>query len=175
LVTSSSIWSSAQEHVSRDKRRQLNMMSAFPIGDILLYQAHGATIRDFIRRKIEAATPPVTLISHSLGGIACFDLMAAPDAPEIACLVTVGSQAPFLYEIGALHSLKRPQGLPDAFPRWLNIYDRNDFLSFAAHRLFEEAVDLSISSGQPFPDSHSAYFTNEAVWNAIRDFVVANG
>lgn len=155
----------------RDKRRQLNVASAFPIGDVLLYQAHGETIRDFIRRKIQAATPPVTLISHSLGGIACFELLASPDPPVVSCLVTAGSQAPLLYEIGALQSLKRPRPLPQSFPPWLNIYDRNDFLSFAAQRLFPNATDLPFSSGQPFPDSHGAYFTSEAVWTAIRDFV----
>jgi hypothetical protein len=155
----------------RERRRRLNGLAAFPIGDVLLYQSHGGAIRELIRRKIQAATSPVTLVAHSLGGIACVDLLAFPGAPTVAKLVTAGSQAPFLYEIGALPSLTPPQPLPPSFPPWLNIYDRNDFLSFAAGRLFAGATDLAISSGQPFPDSHSAYFTNDAVWKVIRDFV----
>ncbi|MBK7599637.1 MAG: hypothetical protein IPJ07_14395 [Acidobacteria bacterium] len=46
--------------------------SAYPmIGDILLYQSRGQAIRDLIREKIKEAKPPVILLAHSLGGIAC--------------------------------------------------------------------------------------------------------
>jgi len=41
--------------------------------DILLYQGRGDRIRAFIRAKIEQAEPPVVLLAHSLGGIACVD------------------------------------------------------------------------------------------------------
>jgi hypothetical protein len=43
--------------------------------DILLYQARGGRIRDFIQQKIEQVEPPVVLLAHSLGGIACVDLL----------------------------------------------------------------------------------------------------
>jgi hypothetical protein len=165
----------AGTRIARARRNQFNEIAAFPIGDVLLYQSRGAEIRNFIRHKIESATPPVTLIAHSLGGIACVDLLALPNAPTVASLVTAGSQSPFFYEIGALTSLVPPQPLPQSFPPWLNIFDRNDFLSFVAAPLFTRAKDIEISSGQPFPDSHSAYFANEAVWTAIRDFVEVNG
>jgi pimeloyl-ACP methyl ester carboxylesterase len=115
----------------------------------------------------------VTVIAHSLGGIASFDLLAGADAPEVARLVTVGSQSPLMYEIGALPSLKRPTCLPAKFPPWLNIYDRDDFLSFSAKRLFPGVDDFDAELGQPFPDSHSAYFDSERVWNKIRSVGVA--
>ncbi|WP_052709963.1 hypothetical protein [Azospirillum thiophilum] len=154
----------------RENRHGLSHGAAFPLGDILLYQSRGEAVRAFIREKIAAARAngPVTLVAHSLGGIACFDLLALPDPPAVDRLVTVGSQAPLLYELGALSSLAPGDRLPDGFPPWLNIYDRNDLLSYVAGRLFPQAKDVAVESGQPFPDAHSAYFGNGSVWAAIR-------
>jgi hypothetical protein len=158
----------------RTHRNGLSSVAALPIGDVLLYQSRGDEIRAFIRKKIEEAYKhkPVTVVAHSLGGIACVDLLAENGAPEVAQLVTAGSQAPLLYELGALKMLKSPAGLPTAFPPWLNLFDRNDFLSYVAERLFtradgKEVKDVEVTSGQPFPDSHSAYFANPDVWLAI--------
>lgn len=155
----------------RRERHDLTRLAAYPVGDILLYQSRGAEVRAFIRDKIAVASGdgPVTLVAHSLGGIACVDLLALPNPPTVSRLVTVGSQAPLLYELGALSSLRPPGQLPDHFPPWLNIYDRNDLLSYVASRLFPGATDVETDSGQPFPDAHSAYFGNDAVWAAIRD------
>ena len=156
----------------RNHRGRFSDAAALPVGDILLYQSRGHEVREFIRYKIEHAEPPVTLVAHSLGGIACVDLLALPNAPKVDRLVTAGSQSPLLYEIGALYSLKPPQPLPQGFPPWLNLYDRNDFLSYVAGRLWPTVVDVEIESGQPFPDSHSAYFGNDHVWQEIRQFMI---
>ena len=156
----------------RNHRDRFSDAVALPVGDILLYQARGHEVREFIRRKIEHAEPPVTLVAHSLGGIACVDLLALPNPPKkVDRLVTVGSQSPLLYEIGALFSLKPQQPLPGGFPPWLNLYDRNDFLSYVGGRLWPDVKDIEIESGQPFPDSHSAYFGNDKVWHEIRRFM----
>jgi hypothetical protein len=158
--------------VIRNRRSAINETIAAPIGDILLYQSRGQEIRDFIRSKVDAAPAPVTLVSHSLGGVACVDLLAMPDPPQVAALVTMGSQAPYFYEMDALASVKAPNSLPTEFPPWLNIYDRDDFLSFVGTRIFPGRVqDFEVRSGQPFPDSHSAYVGNDAVWGEIRKFI----
>jgi hypothetical protein len=160
--------------VLRQHRDRFSDLAALPVGDILLYQAHGERVRRFIRDKILAAQPPVTVVAHSLGGIACVDLFALPGAPQVADLVTVGSQSPFLYELGALQALQPPAPLPAGFPRWLNLYDRNDFLSYVAGPLWPEVEDREIESGQPFPESHGAYLGNDAVWRLIDGFMHAN-
>lgn len=152
----------------RRHRNELCEAVALPIGDVFLYLARGEEIREYIRNNIVNSTPPITVIAHSLGGIACVDLLAGAQAPQVARLVTVGSQSPLMYEIGALPSLKRPAALPKSFPAWLNIYDRNDFLSFAASKLFPGAEDFDAELGQPFPDSHNAYFGSERVWEKIK-------
>jgi hypothetical protein len=154
------------------------------LGDVLLYQARGTAIRRSIQRAIVMATdangnsetPRIVLLAHSLGGIACVDLLAKEAPPHVTHLITVGSQAPYLYEIGALHGLDvaKREKLPSTFPPWLNLYDPNDFLSYVAEPVFQTTNirDARIESGQPFPESHGAYWTNDATWRAIKEFVM---
>lgn len=142
---------------------------AYPIaGDIMLYQARGEAIRARIRDNILAAAEPVHLLAHSLGGVACVDLLATEALP-VQQLITVGSQAPFLYEINALPCLPFGRPLPASLPPWLNIYDRRDFLSYIGARVFPgRVVDRCVDNRQAFPASHSAYWWNAEVWEAIR-------
>ncbi len=143
--------------------------AAYPFaGDVVLYQGHGAPIREFILRTIEQAQPPVVVVAHSLGGIICVDTLALTQVPQVKLLVTVGSQAPFLYEINALQSLRFGVPLPAHFPRWLNIYDRRDFLSYVGGDVFPGRVrDVMVDNRQPFARSHSAYWANPATWETV--------
>jgi hypothetical protein len=140
-------------------------------GDILRYQVRGDGVRQLIKRTIEH-TPgkAVTVLAHSLGGVACVDLLAMEDLRgRVDQLITVGSQAPFFYECGALTSVEHPRTLPEHFPRrWLNIYDPWDLLAYRAAKVFPpHATDVEVSNGQPFPFAHSAYWSNIEVWGAI--------
>jgi hypothetical protein len=143
--------------------------AAYPAaGDVLLYQARGQGIRNFIEDTINKTRKPLLLLAHSLGGIACFDLLVEKQIEGITMLITVGSQAPLLYELDALHSLRHGSNLPDWFPRWINIYDPHDFLSYIGNSVFKSRVtDIAVDNGQPFPESHSAYWHNPSVWEAI--------
>ncbi|AOY82957.1 hypothetical protein BJP36_26645 [Moorena producens JHB] len=152
----------------RSKRGAITEANTPTPGDIILYQSRGHKIRDFIQKTIEDAEPPVVILAHSLGGIACVDLLVTQPIKQVESLITVGSQAPFLYEINALYSLEFGQPLPDFFPEWLNIYDSRDFLSYIGATLFPNKVqDVLVDSKQPFPQAHSAYWTNPATWKAI--------
>ncbi len=136
-------------------------------GDVLLYQARGEMIRGLIRKQLEVVESPVVLLAHSLGGIACVELLVA-EALRVELLVTVGSQVPFLYEIGALRSLEVGDELPAHFPPWLNIYDLRDFLSYIGAGVFPGRVkDVEVDNRQPFPAAHSSYWENPEVWAAI--------
>ncbi len=141
------------------------------IGDVLLYQGSGSEIRDRIRAEVERAQPPVVLLAHSLGGIACVDLLVERDLSDrVRLLITVGSQAPVLYEMGALYSMEyeEPNTLPAHFPPWVNIYDQQDFLSYIGEPVFPGRItDLRVDGRQPFPEAHSAYWTNPAVYDEI--------
>jgi hypothetical protein len=179
------LWERLERAATRVLRHHRNSFSdgaALPIGDILLYQARGKEIRQFIQDKIEKAQGPITVVAHSLGGIAAFDLLALTALPKVTHFVTAGSQSPLLYEIGALSSLKPGRPLPAGFPAWLNFYDRNDFLSYFAGRIFPPrdfelkrdpkfSRDQELESGQPFPAAHSAYFGNEILWRTVGRFI----
>jgi hypothetical protein len=141
-------------------------------GDILLYQSRGDAIRQFIAAQVRTYSHPVLLLGHSLGGIACVDLLATIEGLPVAGLVTVGSQAPYLYELGALSSMLPDTALPEHFPAWLNFYDRNDMLSYLAKPVFGAKVvaDVEIKSNQPFPIAHSAYWTDPVLGARLRQF-----
>ena len=138
------------------------------VADIIRYQARGQAMRDFIRARLRELEPPVVLLAHSLGGIMCVDLLVHEAIPQVELLVTVGSQAPFFYEVDALSSLQFGEPLPAHFPRWLKIYDLRDMLSYEGKRIFPGRVeDVEVSSSQPFPRSHLAYWDNPATWDAV--------
>jgi hypothetical protein len=155
------------------------------LGDILLYQAKGWAIRqaiaDSVTSSLQEHGGPIVLLSHSLGGIAAFEMFLDPQVTrpwtpgDVALLVTAGSQAPFMCEINALQTLDIPDGrdaadrLPADFPPWLNLYDPRDLLSFLAEPVFsaQRVCDVRVESRQPFPQSHGAYWANPGTWQAI--------
>ncbi|MFI8516911.1 hypothetical protein ACIGEZ_03630 [Streptomyces sp. NPDC085481] len=142
-------------------------------GDILRYQARGEELRDRIAETVALTREqepgrPVVLLAHSLGGIACVDLLATRAVPGVDLLVTVGSQAPFLYEIDALAGLRRGEELPGHFPRWLNLYDQRDLLGFVGEGVFPGRVtDVRVNLRQPFPRSHTGYFAHAPLYDRL--------
>ncbi|WP_030814690.1 hypothetical protein [Streptomyces sp. NRRL F-2799] len=151
-----------------EKRRAWLMTRIHPqAGDILKYLARGHALRTLIKDRVNTVARehgPVTLLAHSLGGIAAVDLLAQEELPGVRHLVTVGSQAAHLHEIGALPGLAPGKPLPEHFPAWTNVYDARDLLGFPAEAVFPARVtDLELSSGQPFPAAHSGYFPNPEV------------
>jgi hypothetical protein len=160
--------------VRRYRRTVLDAVYA-PAGDVLLYQASGDGVRGCIRKAVLAAaehSPPVVLLGHSLGGIAAVDLLVGEALP-VALLVTVGSQAPLLYELDALHSLRFGETLPAHFPGWLNFWDPRDLLSYVGRGVFKKAVgdfeveDCAVDNGQPFVECHSGYWSNDLMWQKL--------
>jgi hypothetical protein len=144
-------------------------------GDILIYQRKGHTIRDFIHEIIRGCVPPVTLLTHSLGGVACFELLIENKnniCESVKTLITVGSQAPFFYEIDALSSLPfgsdLSQYFPENFPKWINVYDESDLLSYVGKDLFPNRVfDLKVDNNHPSFSAHSGYWDSVDFWNKI--------
>ncbi|MFE6228029.1 MULTISPECIES: hypothetical protein [unclassified Streptomyces] len=151
------------------KRRSALTDAAHPAaGDVLLYLARGAAVRDVVAEAVRAAAPPVVLLAHSLGGIACLDLLVERELPEVELLVTVGSQAPFLYELGALPSLEHGRPLPAHVPRWINVYDPRDLLGYVGAGVFPGRVeDVAVDGRQPFPLAHSAYWGNPELYRTL--------
>lgn len=164
-------------------RGSLTVGATPALGDILRYQARGHDLREFLHARIIAEPGPTVLIGHSLGGIALVDLLALAAArgepvPGAELLVTVGSQAPFLYELGALTALEPGAKLPPAFPNWLNVYDRQDVLAYLAGPVFPgdpRVTDHEVGSRQPFPACHSAYWKQSTLYERIEQAVTEAG
>ena len=141
-------------------------------GDILSYLARGERIRQFISSVILQYDGRKVIVAHSLGGVACVDLLVSTHYPDVDLLVTVGSQASYLHAIGALPSLGTDESLPSNFPRWVNIYDPRDLLAFTAESVFPGRVeDRQLESGVPFPRAHSAYFANEDFYKLLANLI----
>ncbi len=148
-------------------------------GDILLYQGRGEGIRSYIRQRIMEIEPPVVLLAHSLGGVASVDLLIEEDLTErVKMLVTVGSQAPYLYAIDALHSLRKGDNLPAHLPYWLNIYNPYDVLSFIGHKIFRgkgQIEDRSVVSNFMLTQAHTAYFKNPDMYKILLEKIKERG
>ncbi|MFI1647052.1 hypothetical protein ACH4XT_08925 [Streptomyces avidinii] len=161
------------------RRGSLTVGATPVLGDILRYQSRGRELREFLHDRITAEPGPTVLIGHSLGGIALVDLLTLAAArgeavPGAELLVTVGSQAPFLYELGALTALEPGAKLPYGFPRWLNVYDRHDVLAYLAGPVFPgdpRVSDHEVRSRQPFPACHSAYWKQDSLYERIEQAV----
>jgi hypothetical protein len=157
-----------------NRKRDVLFSAGYPVaGDILRYQARGGPIREYIGQRIDACGSDVTVLAHSLGGIACVDLLVLQTKSNVKRLITVGSQAPLLYELGALTSLLPGDPLPIHFPgEWLNVFDRNDLLSYLAAPLFgPRAIDIEVNCGQPFPQAHSAYWGEALMWQQLAPYL----
>jgi hypothetical protein len=144
------------------------------VGDILRYQVHGRSLRDQLADAVSKAPGQVvTLIGHSLGGVACVETLIEHRLDQVDQLITVGSQPSYFYEIDALSTLPFGQELPEHFPaRWLNVYDTRDLLSYPAQAVFPDRVqDLRVDNGQPFIESHSAYWANSDLWTAVGEWI----
>jgi len=157
----------ARSQQERQRRILLDMFTPF-IGDVIAYQARGEQLRDLILAHIQHVTPPITLLAHSLGGVACVDILAQHSLPQIHTLITAGTQAPLLYEMDALQSLFYGQALPPHFPPWLNIYDMRDILSYVGEELFPGKIqDIRVNNRHTYPQAHNTYWTNPETWQAI--------
>jgi pimeloyl-ACP methyl ester carboxylesterase len=160
------------------RRRRSELIRLF--GDILLYQAQGEAIRTFARNRIRQFTGPVVLLAHSLGGIVAFDMLTegAADLAQVRMLITVGSQAPLLYELGALSSgIAYPAALPAGFALpWINMYDRRDLLAYAGGELFGgRCRDVPVDTGTPFPTAHSAYWDLDEFYSQLAQVMEGEG
>lgn len=166
----------ATRYIKQNRRHVMDFTTPI-VGDILLYQSKGEEIRKCIRNSVEnAGDDSIVLLAHSLGGIACVDLLNEGSLnKKIACLITVGSQAPYFYEIGALKTLAPGESLKSYFPsKWINIYDLCDFLSFIGGDIFDQEryphgnlTDKEIKSNKTFIRAHTEYWSNAQTWSAI--------
>ncbi|MDM7991086.1 hypothetical protein [Arthrobacter sp. zg-Y877] len=130
-----------------------------------------ARIADALRSTDQDA--PVVILGHSLGSVAAVDLLSSPEAAglRVDLLVTLGSPAPWFYLLDALAYLGPGRGGAGPALPWLNFWDERDLLSFCAERVFAgrevNVFDRKVDSAKPFPESHTAYFSDPRVYRLL--------
>ena len=76
-----------------------------------------------------------------------------------------------VYQCGGLTSLPRTSPPPSPFQPWLNVWDPDDYMSFPVRSIFgadARIVDRLVQDPAfAFPDDHSNYFADRAVFDAI--------
>ena len=180
-------WATVTMLVSHMRSNIMQVATSY-VGDVMMYLARAAALRQFVHNTVIEACrqrpdEPLVIIAHSLGGVIAYDYAADPafaDRPPIDLLVTIGSQVALFAEYGLVQGAVTPAELgpsahrpiykePHLCDRWLNVYDPADFLSFPIGRMFLRAAegDRICSAGKPFPASHSAYWENNQVYEAI--------
>ena len=87
--------------------------------------------------------------------------------PSVRLLVTVGSQAPFLYEIGALSSPPTTTPLPAHMPRGSTSTIPDDLLSYVGAPLFPARSRTSSQQREAIPPVTHCLLGQPKVWDTI--------
>lgn len=106
--------------------------------------------------------PDLIVVAHSMGSnIICDILSYFSPSLEIDIVLTVGAQFPLFADLDMFPGFsadERPIPKPDAALNWINFYDPNDFLGYAASGVFEDIIDVPFSSGRFGVTTHADYF-----------------
>ncbi|BCJ76192.1 hypothetical protein CS0771_57360 [Catellatospora sp. IY07-71] len=170
--------------------------SALFLGDVLEYVAqrhkdgvHGP-IATIVGNKIAEAMADksadddrLIIIAHSMGGNIVYDLMSDL-RDDLSCdlLVTVGSQVGLFAELGVFPAVSPPGDpkvdrvpKPTNIARWINVYDRQDGLSFATGGVFEGVEDFEYSTGAGPLGAHSTYFIRPSFYHRLGSRIQEGG
>ncbi|RYP87301.1 hypothetical protein EKO23_06810 [Nocardioides guangzhouensis] len=150
------------------------------LGDVLIYLDRRddnagrpgpitQVVIDAVDQALDAVTPAdphLVLMGHSMGGNILYDILThyRPNL-SVDALVTVGSQVPFFEELKLFQSsdasIPSPtivkQALRSGIRHWLNIFDRQDILSFSGRAIFDRIEDLDYSTGASVLGAHTTY------------------
>ncbi|MBX9952497.1 MAG: apolipoprotein A1/A4/E family protein [Candidatus Obscuribacterales bacterium] len=106
--------------------------------------------------------PDLIVVAHSMGSNIICDILSyfAPNL-EIDLVLTVGAQFPLFADLDMFPGFsadERPIPKPEAALNWINFYDPNDFLGYAAGGVFDGIIDVHFSSGRFGVTTHADYF-----------------
>lgn len=106
--------------------------------------------------------PDLIVVAHSMGSNIICDILSyfAPHL-EVDLVLTVGAQFPLFADLDMFPGFsadERPIPKPEAALNWINFYDPNDFLGYAAGGVFDGIVDVPFSSGRFGVTTHADYF-----------------
>ncbi len=167
------------------------------IGDVFLYLGEGSS-REEIRNRVAealieaargavAATEPLVVVGHSMGGIVLADMLA--DASQVTnmetsigaplkvdLLLTVGSQVGLFAELGVLEPSGAPlDRRPASVARWWHVFNRMDVLSFGLASVVAGVEEFSLDTGAAITDAHGAYLRSPVLYARLHKRMEAAG
>jgi hypothetical protein len=170
-------------------RSKLHENGALFLGDVLTYlNERGETradagpiatrvMADIDRAVDDAPETGLVIVAHSMGGNIAYDVLSH-FRPELECdlLLTVGSQVGLFEELCLLARgraeqcpvVERVEALPNV-KRWINVFDYNDVLGFAAERIFAGVEDYAYSTGKGVVKAHGSYFVMPSFYRRLAD------
>lgn len=180
----------ASEIVTGLARKSLHEKASRFLGDIFVYlsergtkEAPGPIVQKIVmdlKRAVDAkqtGDDKLVVIGHSLGGVILYDIVTYfwPDL-DIDIFVSVGSQIAVFEEMtlyrASRHDLpanppKDRLGKPNAFGRWLNVYDTNDVFSFRTQGVFDGPDDYRFDTGYGLLQAHGGYFARPSFYKRL--------
>jgi hypothetical protein len=169
-------------------RAQLHRQAAVFFGDVFTYldqrgdlASPGPIVNDVAKTLEDAKKDgPLIVVAHSMGGPIVYDVLSHYRTDlEVDKLVTVGSQVGLFEELCLLQKGKLA-GCPPGpakvsqvanIKEWINVFDRNDLLSFVAAPIFEGAKDFEYRTGKGIFAAHGAYFTMPSFFKRLAERV----
>jgi hypothetical protein len=174
------VWVWSNRHLVGAVRDGLHPEIATFIGDVVEYvnrrgtaAAPGAIVREVAAALRQASNdrkpddPYVIAVGHSMGGNILYDLLTAfcTDV-SVDLLVTVGSQVGVFEEMKqfvasdqTIPTREQPKvAQPGNIGAWVNVFDPNDLLAFAAREVFDGVRDVEYVTGNGVLSAHGAYF-----------------
>jgi hypothetical protein len=171
-------------------RRDLSEVMMRFLGDVFVYlKGRGESTRfgeivqrisdgiDKARADAHAEDTKLIVMCHSMGANILYDLLTHYRTDlAVDCWITVGAQvAPFeemkLYHASdkAVHGPLGKVPKPTSVTRWINIFDPNDPLSFAAGTVFGDVQDLQYATGTSALGAHGMYFRRPSFYRRLAD------
>lgn len=150
----------------------------------------GKIQRDFldvlVRAQQENPGEQTVVLTHSMGGQIVYDAVTRflPDYPEFAetrpidlwcaCASQVGlfEEMKLFIKSDRLISYDSRVPHPSTFRRvrkWLNIWDRNDILSYTAAPIFADVDDREFLGGASVINAHGAYLVRPSFYRMLAD------
>lgn len=170
-------------------RSKLHENGALFLGDLMTYLNERGDTRDSagpiaarVMEQIDeavadAAGNPLVIVGHSMGGNIAYDVLSF-FRPDLECdlFLTVGSQVGLFEELCLLVKGKtarcpdvtKVEALPNV-KRWINVFDYNDVLGFAAAKVFDGVEDFAYSTGKGVVKAHTSYFVMPSFYRRLAD------
>jgi hypothetical protein len=189
-------------NVAGSANQWLRVALAQPIsltfGDVVAYHQRRGEIHqrifETLDRKAEgwgSLEQPITVIAHSLGGLACFDAALGSDVLQggsrrklhIKRFVTIGSQPAFFHVLAPREGIEtyapgKPVEVPSSIGEWINLWHPMDVLAFLTAPVFRltggrapKDVRIDTPMSEIMYDNgwmHSAYWQSESLIEAMQ-------